>query len=109
MFAEAGRALTGPRAGAPGSSCPPASPRTRPPGSSSRTWSRTGRLAALYGFENEDRILPRRPQTSCASARLALRGTGDTAEPAQLVFKVRRAAQIAERRYRLTADDISCG
>ncbi|WP_345047276.1 Eco57I restriction-modification methylase domain-containing protein [Streptomyces rameus] len=64
-----------------------------------------GRLAALYDFENEDRIFPG-VHNQLRFCLLTLRGSGDVAEPAQLVFTVRRAAQIAERRYRLTADDI---
>ncbi|MEU5769574.1 DNA methyltransferase [Streptomyces asoensis] len=65
----------------------------------------SGQLVALYDFENEDRVFPgvHHQMRFCL---LTLRGTGEVSEPAEMVFKVRQADQIAERRYQLTADDI---
>ncbi|MFE5005483.1 Eco57I restriction-modification methylase domain-containing protein [Streptomyces sp. NPDC056696] len=64
-----------------------------------------GQLAALYDFENEDKVFPG-VHNQMRFCLLALRGTGSASEPAQMVFKVRQADQIVERRYQLTADDI---
>ncbi|CUW32428.1 MULTISPECIES: Eco57I restriction-modification methylase domain-containing protein [Streptomyces] len=104
VFAEAGRALTGPR-GRTGLIVPTGIATDATTRFFFKDLVTHGRLAALYDFENEDRIFPG-VHNQLRFCLLTLRGTGDTAEPAQLVFKVRRAAQIAERRYRLTADDI---
>ncbi|MCX5040597.1 MULTISPECIES: Eco57I restriction-modification methylase domain-containing protein [Streptomyces] len=65
----------------------------------------TGQLAALYDFENEDKVFPgvHHQMRFCL---LTVQRTGDVNEPAQMVFKVRQADQITERRYQLAADDI---
>ncbi|MFE0415119.1 Eco57I restriction-modification methylase domain-containing protein [Streptomyces tendae] len=65
----------------------------------------TGQLAALYDFENEDKVFPG-VHNQMRFCLLTLRGIGDMNEPAQMVFKVRQTDQIPERLYRLAADDI---
>ncbi|MEU2063290.1 DNA methyltransferase [Streptomyces sp. NPDC013455] len=104
VFAEAGHALTGP-GGRTGLIVPTGIATDATTRFFFEDLVTTGRLAALYDFENEERIFPG-VHNQLRFCLLTLRGTGDPAEPAQLVFKVRRAAQIAGRRYRLTADDI---
>ncbi|MEV5013099.1 Eco57I restriction-modification methylase domain-containing protein [Streptomyces sp. NPDC053780] len=64
-----------------------------------------GQLAALYDFENEDKVFPG-VHNQLRFCLLTLRAAGDINEPTHMVFKVRRADQIAERRYQLTADDL---
>ncbi|WP_202528483.1 DNA methyltransferase, partial [Streptomyces sp. SID486] len=104
VFAETGRTLTGPR-GRTGIIVPTGIATDATTRFFFKDLVTHGRLAALYDFENEDRIFPG-VHNQLRFCLLTLRGTGDPDEPAQLVFKVRRAAQIAGRRYRLTADDI---
>ncbi|WP_281156330.1 DNA methyltransferase [Streptomyces sp. HYC2] len=65
----------------------------------------TGQLAALYDFENEDKVFPG-VHNQMRFCLLTLQGTGDMSEPTQMVFKVRQTDQIAERRYQLAAEDI---
>ncbi|MFI9245937.1 Eco57I restriction-modification methylase domain-containing protein [Streptomyces sp. NPDC053086] len=104
VFAETDRTLTGPR-GRTGIIVPTGIATDATTRFFFKDLLTHGRLAALYDFENEDRVFPG-VHNQLRFCLLTLRGTGDTTEPAQLVFKVRQAAQIAERRYRLTADDI---
>ncbi|MFJ9952569.1 Eco57I restriction-modification methylase domain-containing protein [Kitasatospora sp. NPDC091207] len=64
-----------------------------------------GRLAALYDFENEDKIFPE-VHNQLRFCLFMLRSQGDLDTPAQIVFKVRQPEEIPERRYQLTAADI---
>ncbi|QNP69615.1 N-6 DNA methylase [Streptomyces roseirectus] len=64
-----------------------------------------GQLAALYDFENEEKVFPG-ITNKMRFCLFMLRGTGDAQDPARMVFKVRRAQQIPERSYLLTAEDI---
>ncbi|MFG3009008.1 Eco57I restriction-modification methylase domain-containing protein [Streptomyces cinerochromogenes] len=104
VFAETDRALTGPR-GRTGIIVPTGIATDATTQFFFKDLVTHGRLAALYDFENEDKVFPG-VHNQLRFCLLTLRGTGDMNEPAQLVFKVRQAAQIAARRYRLTADDI---
>ncbi|MFF3005981.1 Eco57I restriction-modification methylase domain-containing protein [Kitasatospora sp. NPDC057940] len=64
-----------------------------------------GQLAALYDFENEDKIFPE-VHNQLRFCLFMLRSQGDLETPARIVFKVRQPEQISERRYQLTAADI---
>ncbi|MFD7806036.1 Eco57I restriction-modification methylase domain-containing protein [Streptomyces cellulosae] len=64
-----------------------------------------GQLAALYDFENEEKIFPE-VHNQLRFCLFMLRGKGDIKDPAWIVFKVRQPEQITERRYQLTAEDI---
>lgn len=64
-----------------------------------------GQLAALYDFENEDKVF-REVHHQLRFCLFMLRGQGNMNEPAHIVFKVRQPEQIPERRYQLTAADI---
>ncbi|MGW9593629.1 Eco57I restriction-modification methylase domain-containing protein [Streptomyces chartreusis] len=64
-----------------------------------------GQLAALYDFENEDKIFPE-VHNQLRFCLFMLRGTGNLQEPIQMAFKVRQPEQIIDRKYLLTAEDI---
>lgn len=64
-----------------------------------------GQLAAIYDFENEEKIFPG-VTNQMRFCLFMLRGQGDTNTPARMVFKVRRAEQIPEHSYSLSAEDI---
>ncbi len=64
-----------------------------------------GQLAALYDFENEEKIFPG-VHNQMRFCLFMLRGSGSLHEPVSMVFKVRQAQQITERSYLLTAEDI---
>ncbi|MGV9844514.1 Eco57I restriction-modification methylase domain-containing protein [Streptomyces fungicidicus] len=104
VFAETDRTLTGPR-GRTGVIVPTGIATDATTQYFFKDLVTNGQLAALYDFENEDKVFPG-VHNQMRFCLLALRGTGDMNEPAQMVFKVRQAEQIAERRYELTADDI---
>ncbi|MFF9567082.1 Eco57I restriction-modification methylase domain-containing protein [Streptomyces sp. NPDC014685] len=65
----------------------------------------SGQLAALYDFENEEKVFPG-ITNKMRFCLFMLRGTGNTKDPARMVFKVRRTEQIPEQSYLLTAEDI---
>ncbi|NEB51549.1 N-6 DNA methylase [Streptomyces griseus] len=64
-----------------------------------------GQLDALYDFENEDKVFPE-VHNQLRFCLFMLRGSGSLSEPIRMVFKVRQPEQIAERSYRLAAEDI---
>ncbi|MEU5121880.1 Eco57I restriction-modification methylase domain-containing protein [Streptomyces asoensis] len=64
-----------------------------------------GQLAAVYDFENEDKVFPE-VHNQLRFCLFMLRGSGSLHEPIQMAFKVRQPEQIADRRYLLTAEDI---
>ncbi|MEV6530512.1 DNA methyltransferase [Streptomyces sp. NPDC051639] len=64
-----------------------------------------GQLAALYDFENEDKVFPE-VHNQLRFCLFMLRGSGNLHEPIRMVFKVRQAEQIADRSYVLSAEDI---
>ncbi|MFF4300361.1 Eco57I restriction-modification methylase domain-containing protein [Streptomyces sp. NPDC001601] len=64
-----------------------------------------GHLAALYGFENEEKIFPGVDHrvTFCL---FSMAGSGSPDTPISIAFRVRQVAQIPERAYTLTGRDI---
>ncbi|MFD0415204.1 Eco57I restriction-modification methylase domain-containing protein [Streptomyces sp. NPDC127108] len=64
-----------------------------------------GQVAALYDFENEDKVFPE-VHNQLRFCLFMLRGSGNLHEPIQMAFKVRQPEQITDRRYLLTAEDI---
>ncbi|MFI9263401.1 Eco57I restriction-modification methylase domain-containing protein [Streptomyces werraensis] len=104
VFAETDRTLTGPR-GRTGVIVPTGIATDATTQYFFKDLVTNGQLAALYDFENEDKVFPG-VHNQMRFCLLTLRGTGDMSEPAQMVFKVRQADQIPERRYQMTAEDI---
>ncbi|WP_327379558.1 Eco57I restriction-modification methylase domain-containing protein [Streptomyces sp. NBC_01212] len=64
-----------------------------------------GQLAALYDFENEDKVFPG-VHNQMRFCLFMMRGSGSAREPIRMVFKVRQTEQIAQWSYLLTAEDI---
>ncbi|MFD3355232.1 Eco57I restriction-modification methylase domain-containing protein [Streptomyces fradiae] len=64
-----------------------------------------GQLAALYDFENEDKVFPQ-VHNQLRFCLFMLRGSGNPREPIRMVFKVRQPEQITDRSYSLSAQDI---
>ncbi|MGW1090915.1 Eco57I restriction-modification methylase domain-containing protein [Streptomyces sp. NPDC002596] len=64
-----------------------------------------GQLAALYDFENEDKVFSE-VHNQLRFCLFMLRGSGSLHEPIRMVFKVRQPEQIADRSYLLAAEDI---
>ncbi|MFG3086162.1 Eco57I restriction-modification methylase domain-containing protein [Streptomyces antibioticus] len=64
-----------------------------------------GQLAALYDFENEDKVFPE-VHNQLRFCLFMLRGSGNLREPTRMVFKVRQPEQIVDRSYLLAAEDI---
>ncbi|WP_103531370.1 Eco57I restriction-modification methylase domain-containing protein [Streptomyces sp. SM11] len=64
-----------------------------------------GQLAALYDFENEDKVFPE-VHNQLRFCLFMLRGSGDLRAPIQMVFKVRQPEQIPDRSYLMAAEDI---
>ncbi|MFJ6943494.1 Eco57I restriction-modification methylase domain-containing protein [Streptomyces wuyuanensis] len=64
-----------------------------------------GQLAALYDFENEDKVFPD-VHNQLRFCLFMLRGSGGLDEPIPMVFKVRQPEQIPDRSYSLTPADI---
>ncbi|MEV7385941.1 DNA methyltransferase [Streptomyces sp. NPDC091215] len=64
-----------------------------------------GQLAALYDFENEDKVFPE-VHNQLRFCLFMLHGSGNLREPIRMVFKVRQPEQIADRSYQLAAEDI---
>ncbi|PZH17196.1 restriction endonuclease [Streptomyces sp. NTH33] len=65
-----------------------------------------GQLAALYDFENEEKIFPG-VHNQTRFCLLSLAGTGSPDSDISLVFKVRQVDQIDQRRFTLRPEDIS--
>ncbi|MGC5532532.1 Eco57I restriction-modification methylase domain-containing protein [Streptomyces sp. SR-10] len=64
-----------------------------------------GQLAALYDFENEDKVFPE-VHNQLRFSLFMLRSSRSVHEPMRMVFKVRQPEQIADRSYLLTTEDI---
>ncbi|WP_129305434.1 DNA methyltransferase [Streptomyces sp. L2] len=64
-----------------------------------------GHLAALYGFENEEKVFPG-VHHSVNFALFCMAGSGSPDSPISIAFRVRQVTQIAERAYALTGRDI---
>lgn len=64
-----------------------------------------GQLAALYDFENEDKVFPE-VHNQLRFCLFMLHGSGNLREPVRMVFKVRQPEQIIDRSYLLAAEDI---
>ncbi|MFG2591170.1 Eco57I restriction-modification methylase domain-containing protein [Streptomyces sp. NPDC048438] len=64
-----------------------------------------GHLAALYGFENEEKVFPGVDHrvTFCL---FSMAGSGSPDAPVAIAFRVRQVAQISEHAYTLTGRDI---
>lgn len=64
-----------------------------------------GNLAALYGFENEEKVFPG-VHHSVNFALFCMTGSGSPDAPISIAFRVRQVAQIAEHAYTLTGRNI---
>ncbi|MFJ6482918.1 Eco57I restriction-modification methylase domain-containing protein [Streptomyces sp. NPDC091682] len=64
-----------------------------------------GHLAALYGFENEEKIFPG-VDHRVNFALFCMAGSGSPEAPVSIAFGVRQTTQIQERSYLLTGRDI---
>jgi hypothetical protein len=104
VFAETDRTLTGPR-GRTGVIVPTGIATDATTQFFFKDIVTQGHLAALYDFENEDKVFPE-VHNQLRFCLFMLRGSGNLREPARMVFKVRQPQQIAERSYLLTAEDI---
>lgn len=104
VFAETDRTLTGPR-GRTGVIVPTGIATDATTQFFFKDLVTKGQLAALYDFENEDKVFPE-VHNQLRFCLFMLRGSGSLREPARMVFKVRQPQQIAERSYLLTAEDI---
>lgn len=104
VFTETGRTLTGPR-GRTGVIVPTGIATDATTQFFFKDLVTKGQLAALYDFENEDKVFPE-VHNQLRFCLFMLRGQGDIDDHAQIVFKVRRTEQIPERRYQLTSAEI---
>lgn len=104
VFTETGRTLTGPR-GRTGVIVPTGIATDATTQFFFKDLISKGQLAALYDFENEDKVFPG-VTNKMRFCLFMIRGSGDTRDPARMVFKVRRVEQIPERSYLLAGDDI---
>ncbi|CAL9397780.1 Eco57I restriction-modification methylase domain-containing protein [Streptomyces sp. enrichment culture] len=104
VFAETDRMLTGPR-GRTGVIIPTGIATDTTTQFFVKDIVTKGQLAALYDFENEDKVFPE-VHNQLRFCLFMLRGSGSLDEPVSMVFKVRQPQQIAERSYLMTADDI---
>ncbi|MGW7466029.1 Eco57I restriction-modification methylase domain-containing protein [Streptomyces xantholiticus] len=64
-----------------------------------------GHLAALYGFENEEKVFPG-VHHALNFALFCMAGSGSPDTPISIAFRVRQVEQIAERSYTLSGRDI---
>jgi hypothetical protein len=64
-----------------------------------------GNLAALYGFENEEKVFPG-VDHRVTFTLFCIAGSGSPDSPISIAFRVRQVAQITERVYTLTGRDI---
>jgi hypothetical protein len=104
IFTEANRSLTGPR-GRTGVIVPTGIATDATTQFFFKDLMDTGQLAALFDFENEDKIFAE-VHNQLRFCLLTLRSQGNVDEPAQIAFKVRQPDQIPERCYQLSAADI---
>ncbi|MFD9540143.1 Eco57I restriction-modification methylase domain-containing protein [Streptomyces sp. NPDC060022] len=104
VFAETDRTLTGPR-GRTGVIVPTGIATDSTTQYFFKEIAKRGQLAALYDFENEDKVFPG-VHNQLRFCLFMLRSAGSLDEPARVVFKVRQTEQIPERAYQLTASDI---
>ncbi|MEV4680456.1 Eco57I restriction-modification methylase domain-containing protein [Streptomyces kurssanovii] len=103
-FAETDRALTGPR-GRTGVIVPTGIATDATTQFFIKDIVTKGQLAALYDFENEDKVFPE-VHNQLRFCLFMLRGSGSLQEPIRMVFKVRQPEQIVDRSYLLSAEDI---
>ncbi|WP_328724574.1 Eco57I restriction-modification methylase domain-containing protein [Streptomyces sp. NBC_00259] len=104
VFTESDRALTGPR-GRTGVIVPTGIATDATTQFFFKDIVTKGQLAALYDFENEDKVFPE-VHNQMRFCLFMLRGSGSFHEPIRMVFKVRQPEQIADRSYLLAAEDI---
>ncbi|WP_331452416.1 Eco57I restriction-modification methylase domain-containing protein [Streptomyces sp. SS162] len=104
VFAETDRALTGPR-GRTGVIVPTGIATDATTQFFFKDLVTRGHLAALYGFENEEKVFPG-VHHSVNFALFCMTGSGSPDSPISIAFRVRQVAQIAERAYTLTGRDI---
>ncbi|MFD7053276.1 Eco57I restriction-modification methylase domain-containing protein [Streptomyces mirabilis] len=104
VFAETDRTLTGPQ-GRTGMIVPTGIATDATTQFFFKDIVKKGQLAALYDFENEDKVFPG-VHNQMRFCLFMLRGSGNLHYPARMVFKVRQPDQIADRSYLLTAEDI---
>ncbi|MFD4911610.1 Eco57I restriction-modification methylase domain-containing protein [Streptomyces virginiae] len=104
VFTETDRALTGPR-GRTGVIVPTGIATDATTQFFFKDIITKGQLAALYDFENEDKVFPE-VHNQLRFCLFMLRGSGSLHEPIRMVFKVRQTEQIADRKYLLAAEDI---
>ncbi|MEU2073434.1 DNA methyltransferase [Streptomyces sp. NPDC013489] len=104
VFTESDRALTGPR-GRTGVIVPTGIATDATTQFFFKDIVTKGQLAALYDFENEDKVFPE-VHNQLRFCLFMLRGSGSLHEPIPMVFKVRQPEQIADRSYLLAAEDI---
>lgn len=104
VFAETDRTLTGPR-GRTGVIVPTGIATDATTQFFFKDIVTRGQLAALYDFENEDKVFPE-VHNQLRFCLFMLRGPDSLSEPIRMVFKVRQPEQIADRRYLMSAEDI---
>ncbi|MEU3279786.1 Eco57I restriction-modification methylase domain-containing protein [Streptomyces antibioticus] len=104
VFTETDRALTGPR-GRTGVIVPTGIATDATTQFFFKDIVSQGHLAALYDFENEDKIFPG-VHNQLRFCLFMLRGSGNLRQPIRMVFKVRQPEQVADRSYLLAAEDI---
>ncbi|MFZ3493964.1 Eco57I restriction-modification methylase domain-containing protein [Streptomyces sp. 5.8] len=104
VFAETDRTLTGPR-GRTGVIVPTGIATDATTQFFLKDIVTKGQLAALYDFENEDKVFAE-VHNQLRFCLFMLRGSGNLHEPIRMVFKVRQPEQIIDRSYLLSAEDI---
>ncbi|MFJ9664980.1 Eco57I restriction-modification methylase domain-containing protein [Streptomyces sp. NPDC101219] len=104
VFTETDRALTGPR-GRTGVIVPTGIATDATTQFFFKDLVTKGHLAALYGFENEEKVFPG-VHHSVNFALFCMTGSGSPDSPISIAFRVRQVAQITERAYTLTGRDI---
>ncbi|MBN3931732.1 N-6 DNA methylase [Streptomyces verrucosisporus] len=104
VFAETDRTLTGPR-GRTGVIVPTGIATDATTQFFFKDLVTKGHLAALYGFENEEKIFPG-VDHRVNFALFCMAGSGSPDSPISIAFRARQVAQIAERAYTLTGRDI---
>ncbi|WNE99722.1 N-6 DNA methylase [Streptomyces luomodiensis] len=104
VFTETDRTLTGPR-GRTGVIVPTGIATDATTQFFFRDLITKGHLAALYGFENEEKIFPG-VDHRVNFALFSMVGSGSPDEPISIAFRVRQTEQIPERSYPLTGRDI---
>lgn len=104
VFAETDRALTGPQ-GRTGVIVPTGIATDATTQYFFKDLVIKGHLAALYGFENEEKVFPG-VHHSVTFCLFSMVGSGSPDAPVSIAFRVRQVTQIPERAYTLTGRDI---